>query len=62
MASTMSRRRNVPRQLQPELEHAYSRSPSLGYEPPEAGFIRCLSTAFRRRWRAGTTTTSTSST
>jgi AraC-like DNA-binding protein len=46
MASTMSRRRNVPRQLQPELEHAYSRSPSLGYEPPEAGFIRCLSHGF----------------
>ena len=45
MASTMSRR-NVPRQRQPELEHDYSRSPALGYEPPETGFIRCLSHGF----------------
>ena len=45
MASMMSRR-NVPRQRQPELEHDYSRSPSLGYEPPETGFIRCLSHGF----------------
>ena len=46
MASMMTRRRNVPRQRQPELEHDYSRSPSLGYEPPETGFIRCLSHGF----------------
>ena len=45
MASTMSRR-NVPRQRQPELEHDYSRSPALGYEPPETGFIRCLPHGF----------------
>jgi AraC-like DNA-binding protein len=33
-----------PRQLKPELEHDYSRSPELGYESPnEVGFIRCLS-------------------
>lgn len=32
-----------PRQIKPELEHDYSRSTDLGYEPPgEAGFIRCL--------------------
>jgi AraC-like DNA-binding protein len=32
-----------PRQIKPELEHDYSRSTELGYEPPdEAGFIRCL--------------------
>ena len=37
----------MPRQTKPELEHAYSRSPELGYEPPEtAGFIRCLSHGF----------------
>ncbi|WP_233259554.1 AraC family transcriptional regulator [Ramlibacter sp. WS9] len=46
MASMMTRRRNVPRQRQPELEHDYARSPSLGYEPPETGFIRCLSHGF----------------
>lgn len=46
MASMMSRRRNLPRQRQPELEHDYSRSPSLGYEPPDTGFIRCLSHGF----------------
>jgi AraC-like DNA-binding protein len=39
--------RHVPRQLKPELEHEYARSPELGYEPPEeAGFIRCLSHGF----------------
>ncbi|HSV51153.1 MAG TPA: AraC family transcriptional regulator [Burkholderiaceae bacterium] len=43
----MSRRSNhLPRQRQPELEHDYARSPSLGYEPPETGFIRCLSHGF----------------
>ncbi len=35
---------NSPRQLKPELESDYLRSPDLGYESPnEAGFIRCLS-------------------
>lgn len=35
--------RSLPRQRQPELEHDYARSPSLGYEPPgDAGFVRCL--------------------
>lgn len=46
MASMMSRRQKLPRQRQPELEHDYSRSPSLGYEPPETGFIRCLAHGF----------------
>jgi len=33
----------LPRQLKPELEHDYVRSPDLGYESPgDAGFIRCL--------------------
>ena len=42
-----SRPRNQPRQLQPELEQAHSRNPSLGYEPPEtAGFVRCLAHGF----------------
>ena len=36
-----------PRQLKPELEHDYSRSPELGYErPDEVGIIRCLSHGF----------------
>ncbi|MFM2058478.1 MAG: hypothetical protein RLY71_2863 [Pseudomonadota bacterium] len=40
-------RQQLPRQLKPELEHDYARSPELGYEPPdEAGFIRCLSHGF----------------
>lgn len=46
MASMMSNRRSLPRQRQPELERDYSRSPSLGYEPPETGFIRCLAHGF----------------
>src|SRR5688572_27074403 len=46
MASMMTRRRNVPRQRQHELEHDYSRSPSLGYEPPDTGFVRCLEHGF----------------
>lgn len=42
-----ARPRHLPRQLKPELEHDYARSPALGYEPPgEAGFIRCLSHGF----------------
>ncbi|MGA0940705.1 MAG: AraC family transcriptional regulator [Burkholderiaceae bacterium] len=37
----------LPRQVKPELEHVYSRSPKLGYEPPEeAGVVRCLSHGF----------------
>jgi AraC-like DNA-binding protein len=41
------RSRNLPRQRGPELEREYSRSPALGYEPPDtAGFIRCLSHGF----------------
>jgi AraC-like DNA-binding protein len=39
--------RTLPRQLKPELERDFTRSPELGYEPPdEAGFIRCLSHGF----------------
>ncbi len=34
----------APRQLKPELEREFARSPSLGYESPEeVGFVRCLS-------------------
>jgi len=37
----------LPRQLKPELERDFTRSPELGYESPdEAGFIRCLSHGF----------------
>lgn len=43
----MHARTKLPRQRQPELEHDYARSPSLGYEAPEdAGFIRCLEHGF----------------
>jgi AraC-like DNA-binding protein len=38
---------HLPRQRQPELEHDYARSPSLGYEPPEqSSFVRCLAHGF----------------
>jgi AraC-like DNA-binding protein len=34
---------HLPRVRQPELEHDFSRSPSLGYESPEdTGVVRCL--------------------
>jgi AraC-like DNA-binding protein len=37
----------APRQLRPELERDFSRSPALGYEPPdEVGFVRCLEHGF----------------
>lgn len=37
----------APRQLKPELERDFSRSPALGYEPPdEVGFVRCLEHGF----------------
>lgn len=37
----------LPRQLKPELEHDYVRSPDLGYESPsDSGFIRCLAHGF----------------
>jgi AraC-like DNA-binding protein len=37
----------MPRQVKPELEHDYVRSPALGYErPEEVGMIRCLSHGF----------------
>ena len=36
-----------PRQLSPELEHDYVRSPELGYErPEEVGIVRCLAHGF----------------
>ena len=42
-----ARHRTLPRQRQPELEHDYSRSPSLGYEAPaDAGLVRCLEHGF----------------
>ncbi|PXW99209.1 AraC family transcriptional regulator [Sphaerotilus hippei] len=40
-----SKPRHLPRQLKPELEHDYARSPSLGYEGP-AGLVRCLEHGF----------------
>ena len=53
----------APRQTKPELEHDYVRSPRWATSRPEtAGFIRCLSHGFPTRWRAGTTTMSTSCT
>ncbi|OOG58810.1 AraC family transcriptional regulator [Polaromonas sp. C04] len=42
-----ARRRTLPRQRQPELEHDRGRSPELGYEPPDtSGSIRCLAHGF----------------
>ena len=39
--------RHLPRQTQPELEHALSRTPDLGYEASdEVGIISCLSHGF----------------
>lgn len=47
MDNMLDRNRTVPRQLRPELEHDYARSPDLGYEPPDtSGFVRCLSHGF----------------
>jgi len=44
---TAARDRSLPRQRQPELEHDFARSPSLGYEPPAgAGLVRCLAHGF----------------
>jgi AraC-like DNA-binding protein len=43
----MSLRLRLPRQRQPELEHAYARNPALGYElPQEAGFVSVLDHGF----------------
>jgi AraC-like DNA-binding protein len=37
----------LPRHRQPELEQDFSRSPALGYEPPEeTGLVRCLAHGF----------------
>jgi len=37
----------APRQLRPELEHEYARSPDLGYESStDVGFVRCLAHGF----------------
>ncbi len=42
-----TRHHNLPRQRQPELERDFSRSPALGYEPPEEmGLVRCLAHGF----------------
>jgi AraC-like DNA-binding protein len=44
---SVARERSLPRQRQPELEHDYARSPSLGYEAPvDAGWVRCLAHGF----------------
>lgn len=38
---------HLPRQRQPELERDLTRSPALGYEPPEdTGLVRCLAHGF----------------
>lgn len=45
--SVTDRSRTVPRQLRPELENDYARSPNLGYEAPDTkGFVHCLSHGF----------------
>lgn len=42
-----TRDQHLPRQRQPELEHDYARSPSLGYEPSaETGLVRCIAHGF----------------
>jgi AraC-like DNA-binding protein len=42
-----NRDRTQPRQLRPELERDYARSPDLGYEAAEsAGFVSCLAHGF----------------
>ena len=42
-----NKQRTVPRQVKPELEHMFSRSPKLGYEAPEdTGMVRCLAHGF----------------
>ena len=47
MNTVTDRNRTVPRQLKPELERDYARSPDLGYETPDtSGFVRCLSHGF----------------
>ena len=47
MPTATKRSLTRPRQIKPELEHVYSRSPKLGYEPPEEpGFVRCLKHGF----------------
>jgi AraC-like DNA-binding protein len=44
---TVARDRGLPRQRQPELEHDFARSPSLGYEAQtDAGWVRCLAHGF----------------
>jgi len=35
-----------PRQRHPDLEHDFTRSPELGFEPPETGTVRCLAHGF----------------
>ena len=47
MPTATKRSLTRPRQIKPELEHVYSRSPKLGYAPPEEpGFVRCLKHGF----------------
>src|SRR5689334_9718932 len=47
MSAARDRSLSRQRQRQPELEHDYARSPSLGYEPPaDAGLVRCLAHGF----------------
>ena len=44
--TTSTRKRSIPRRRQPELERDIARSPSLGYEAPETGLVRCLAHGF----------------
>jgi len=36
----------LPRQRRPDLERDFTRSPTLGFEPPETGTVRCLAHGF----------------
>jgi len=36
----------LPRQRLPDLERDFTRSPALGFEPPETGTVRCLAHGF----------------
>jgi len=36
----------LPRQRRPDLERDFTRSPTLGFEPPDTGTVRCLAHGF----------------
>jgi len=41
-----AREAKLPRQRQPDLERDFTRSPGLGFEPPETGTVHCLAHGF----------------